>query len=272
MVSFRWLGAAGCEIRAGGKSILIDPFLSRPSKWEIMGGPLIPREKSIAEFAGSLEGLPEAIIAGHTHFDHAMDIPFLAECCKGPVLGSESLQILMELYGKGERAVLCEGNQRVRLSEGIAVTMIPSRHGKVFMGKVPYPGEIRRDATPPLAAKQYRLGRMFMPMLEIGGMTIIHAGSAGLIESELEGRRCDVLCMCVPGWKRVPAYTAALLHLLKPSVIVPFHFDDFTLSIGKGGEIQTLPFIGMEGFLERLASSAPEAAVRIPRPFEKIEF
>ena len=271
MVNFRWLGTAGCEISAKGKTILIDPYLSRPSKREIFLGSLTPREDVISRYAESLPAPCAAIIAGHTHFDHALDIPPMAEYCKGPVVGSKSLQTLMGFYGKRESVVVCEGNERIRLSDDMVVTMIPSRHGKVLMGKVPYPGEIRVSAQLPLKAKEYRLGGMFIPHLAVDGISIMHVGSANFIESALERTRCNVLLMCVPGWERVEEYTTSLLHLLKPSCIIPFHFDDFTLPVGDDGQVASFPFLKLKSFVARIRASAPRAVIRIPRPFENIE-
>ena len=211
-----------------------------------------------------------AIIVGHTHFDHALDIPLMAKYCEGPVIGSESLQTLMGLYGEEERVIVCKGNERIQISAA-AVTMIPSCHGRVLMGKVPYPGEIDPSARLPLKAKEYRLGGMFIPHLEIDGISFIHVGSANFIESELEGRWCDVLCLCVPGWEYAEEYTTSLLQMLKPSLIIPFHFDDFTLPVGKDGYVASLPFLKMKSFIERIGASAPKATIRILRPFDSIE-
>ena len=54
MVTFRWLGTAGCEITAKERTMLIDPYLSRPSKREIFLGSLTPREDSVGAYAESL--------------------------------------------------------------------------------------------------------------------------------------------------------------------------------------------------------------------------
>ena len=97
-----------------------------------------------------------------------------------------------------------------------AVTMIPSTHGLVAFGRIPYPGSIDPSGRLPLIAREYRHGEVYMPKLEMGGTIFMHAGSANLIESALNGHHCDVLFMCVPGWKKVPAYTTHLLEIVKP--------------------------------------------------------
>ena len=177
----------------------------------------------------------------------------------------------MEISGLSGRTRVCSGQEKVVLENGASVTMIPSLHGLVVLGRVPYPGDISQELSLPLRARDYRLGDMFMPKLEIGGITIMHAGSANCRASELDGHGCDVLFMCVPGWKKSREYTTTLLEILKPEVIVPFHFDDFTAPIN-GGRLPMLPFTDMAGFQEEIRSVLPKTKIRMPLPYVPMKF
>ena len=42
-VNLRWLGTAGVELSCDGRVILIDPYLSRPCKKDILLNALIPK-------------------------------------------------------------------------------------------------------------------------------------------------------------------------------------------------------------------------------------
>jgi len=272
MVDVRWTGAAGLEFTHSGKTVLIDPYHSRPGKREVLFGR--PRAKAdlIAGYLKTLPGTLSAIVVGHTHLDHALDIPELSKYLHGPLVGSSSLETVMSIHGLPGRTIVCKGGEQVELPGGARVTMIPSRHGLVVLGRAPYPGEIDPALRPPLKAREYRHGTVFAPKLEIGGVVFMHMGSANFSESALEGHRCDVLFMCVPGWKKVAGYTTRLLQMLRPHVIVPFHFDDFTAPLRPDKNKARTPLQDMHGFRKRIARSAPDAEIRLPRPFERLTF
>ena len=272
MVSVRWTGAAGLEFTHNGQTILIDPYPSRPGKLKLFFGRLTPDIRAIETYLVKLPGELSAIIVGHTHFDHALDIPEFSRHFDGPLVGSLSLEKLMAMHDMPGRVTICEGGERVELPGDAAVTMIPSMHGLVVFGRIPYPGDIDPSGKRPLKASQYRHGAVYMPKLEMEGKIFLHAGSANFIESELHGHHCDVLFMCVPGWKKVPAYSTHLLEITKPKIVVPFHFDDFSAPIHAHLKHRTLPFVDMRGFLQRIRQSAPDIEIRLPQPFETMTF
>jgi len=272
MVKVRWTGAAGLEFTDEGKTILIDPYHSRAGKSEIFFGRMRPNADKVRRYIEGLEKNLSSVIIGHTHFDHALDIPEVAKYLTGPLIGSQSLATLMALYGEGDNVTVCEKGERIELPGGAAVTMLPSRHGLVFFGRVPYQGDINPEGVLPLRAHDYRLGDIYIPKLEVGGTVFMHVGSANFVESELEGHRCDVLFMCVPGWNKVPDYCTRLLEIVRPEIIVPFHFDDFSLPIDSNGKVRGLPFRNISGFLRHVSKGAPHAEIRLVKPFEPMVF
>lgn len=272
MIEIRWLGAAGLEIAVDRNIVLIDPYLSRPGKFSVLFRQLRPSQSRIRSYTSGIAGKVSAVICGHTHFDHALDIPDIVSVEHCRAIGGRSLKALFEISGMNPEMDVCKGNESYELEGGIKVHMIPSRHGLVLFRRVPYPGEIDPHGEAPIKAGQYGLGTMFMPKIEIGGVTLLHAGSANFIESEVGGHRCDILFMCVPGWKNVPEYTTKFVEMLGPEVIVPFHFDDFTARIPNTGRVRALPFTDMQGFIERIHHNNPGAVIRIPNPDEVMRF
>lgn len=272
MVNVRWTGAAGLEFTHGEQVILIDPYVSRPAKTEAFFKRVRPKVDAVKRYIQGLTGKLSAIIVGHTHFDHALDIPVFATHFNGPLVGNSSLDALMAMHGMPGRVTVCKGRERVQLPGGATVTMIPSVHGLVAFGRIPYPGEINPAGRLPLKGSEYRHGTVLMPKLELDGKVFMHTGSANFIESELDGHSCDVLFMCVPGWKKVPGYTDRLLQIVKPKLIVPFHYDDFFAPISPNVKVRTLPLQDVAGFLKRISRSAPDAEIRAARIFESMSF
>jgi L-ascorbate metabolism protein UlaG (beta-lactamase superfamily) len=272
MVNVRWTGAAGLEFTHEGLTILIDPYHSRLGKFDVFFRHLRPRINVISTYFEELPAKLSAIIVGHTHFDHALDIPVFAKRFDGPLIGSSSLQKLMDMYGISGRVTVCKGGESIELPGGAVVTMIPSMHGLVAFGRIPYPGEIDPSGRLPLKAAEYRHGTAFIPKLEIAGKVFMHLGSANFIPSELEGHHCDILFMCVPGWKKITGYTTRLLQMVKPKVIVPFHYDDFSVPTSLKKQAPTLPLQDMAGFLKEISRSFPDAEIVKARTFELLSF
>jgi L-ascorbate metabolism protein UlaG (beta-lactamase superfamily) len=272
MVTVRWTGAAGLEITEGEKTVLIDPYISRAGKFELFFGRPEPNADAIDRYLAGLTGAVEAIIAGHTHIDHVLDIPQFEQRLACRVIGSQNLETLMALHGRPGTVTVCEGGERIELPGGAAVTMIRSRHGAVLFGKTPYPGDISPGCRVPMRASDYRSGDVYMPKVEAGGVVFMHAGSASFIESEIEGHRCDVLFMAVPGWKKIPEYCTRLPQIVRPRVIVPFHYDDFSSPLRQDGTARPLPLQDISGFFRKVSESVPGCEIRPVRPFEPMIF
>jgi L-ascorbate metabolism protein UlaG (beta-lactamase superfamily) len=86
MVSVRWTGAAGLEFTYEGKTWLIDPYLSRISKMALFFGRPQPDRETISRYLDNLSGSLQAVIVGHTHLDHALDVPEIIERFPVPLL------------------------------------------------------------------------------------------------------------------------------------------------------------------------------------------
>jgi len=272
MVNVRLTGAAGLELTHNDQVILVDPYLSRLGLIEVLFKPLKPKVDEVHRYIQGLTGKLLAIIVGHTHFDHALDIPVFAKHFDCRLIGNRSLEALMAMNSMSGRVTVCKGHERVQLSGEAAVTMIPSIHSQVLFGRVPHPGEINPTRRPPLRSSEYKHGTVFMAKLELDGKIFMHTGSTNFVESEVEGHSCDVLFMAVPGWKNVPEYTTRFLQIVKPNVIVPFHYDNFFGPVPPNMKVSTLPLTDVRGFLKRISKSAPNAEIREARIFESISF
>ena len=141
-----------------GQTLLIDPYLTRvPLK------ALPRREPALADPALHSRYLRDSwdvvgILVGHTHFDHAIDVPELARSYDTMAYGSDSLMRLMGLYGLGDRAVEIQFHHPYELGP-FTVRFIPSLHSKLLLGyKVPMDGALTCDHLGHLSPRAYRCG------------------------------------------------------------------------------------------------------------------
>ena len=73
------------------------------------------------------------------------------------------------------------------------------------------------------------------------------------------GRDCDVLCLCAVGRQYRQDYTRRAVELLRPRVVVPCHWDDFTLPYDAAP--RQLPGVDVEAFVEEIRAAGAAAVV-----------
>jgi hypothetical protein len=103
------------------------------------------------------------------------------------------------------------GREDIDVGAGVA-RGIPSRHGKVYFGRIPLPGEILEPPPWPPRFTELRHGLVLNWHVELAGVRVVHVDSADFIEEEMEGLLCDVLCLCAIGRKYRPDYTKTALY------------------------------------------------------------
>lgn len=228
-LELEWLGTAGFRLSCEGFDLLIDPYVTRHGLRQTLGrGPLLASERVIEE------RIPRAsaILVGHTHFDHALDVPKIASMRGCLVYGSRSLARLMGVYGLAERAVEVE-TRRVYSIGPFEVTFVESTHAKLIGGfKVPAEGELSCDHLDELRASTYRCGQVYGIHVAVAGTTFYHQGSADVLDDRVMHRGVDYFLAGIAGRGFTRNYTERILSLLSPRVILPHHYDDFFRPLG----------------------------------------
>ena len=170
LCSFRWLGAAGFELRLGSTNLLIDPYVSR-----------IPEARPSLSL-GTADLCADAVFLTHGHFDHACDVPEIAAQTSTPVFGSSSVCAAMHDLGVPARQLhVLPGWRTCRVGE-VTVLGIPSGHVRFDLPLVWR--VLRRAGLGDLLrfgreATGYPCGGVLGYQLEIRGHRALHFGSAG---------------------------------------------------------------------------------------------
>ncbi len=226
-LELEWLGVAGYRLSYEGQTIYIDPYLSRVPLSAVFRGAPALADPALHERFLRPAGRVVGVLVGHTHFDHAIDVPALARDHECAAYGSSSLANLMRLHGVGERAVEVEPDRPYELGPFV-VTFVPSLHSKLLLGlAVPFDGELTCEHLEALSPSAYRCGQVWGIHIEVAGMSFYHQGSANLIEQALHHRGVDVFLAGVAGRSFTRDYWARILPRLQPRTIVANHFDDF---------------------------------------------
>jgi L-ascorbate metabolism protein UlaG (beta-lactamase superfamily) len=227
-LELEWLGVAGYRLSYERQTIYIDPYLSRvPLSSVLRRRPALANPALHERYlrpAGELVG----VLVGHTHFDHAIDVPEIARRYRCCAYGSRSLVNLMGLHGLGERAVEVEPGRRYEMGP-FTVTFVPSLHSKLLLGlAVPFDGELTCEHLDALSPSAYRCGQVWGIHIEVAGTTFYHQGSANLIDDALpQNSGVDVFLAGIAGRSFTRDYWARILPRLQPRTVVASHFDDF---------------------------------------------
>jgi L-ascorbate metabolism protein UlaG (beta-lactamase superfamily) len=263
-----WLGTAGYILETDRTTILIDPYLTRSPLATLVASRLIPDEVAIR---AALPSRVDAVLCGHSHFDHLLDAPLIAKITGAKLVGSPTTSAFARAAGVRDDQLIEVGGEGLEVSVGdLDIRFVPSLHGRLLFGRVPFPGTVPGLPDTPARVWQYRMGGAFGILVLAGETSIYHNGSADLIDAAIEGVRADVLLVGIAGRRSTTDYLARLCGLLHPSVVVPTHHDAFFAPLDEG--VHLLPGIDLEGFVSEVARVAPGLQVITPLYQEAIGF
>jgi L-ascorbate metabolism protein UlaG (beta-lactamase superfamily) len=259
-VRVQWLGTAGFAIEHDGHTLLIDPYVTRASLARCIVAPLHPDHDAIRRCVPRAD----AIVVGHTHFDHALDVPRIARTTGARVFGSRSAAALCVAQGvEPDRVETVErdaGSQPVEREVGpFALRFIPSAHSRLVLGRIPFPGEIADCGDVPMRTEAYKCGAVFGVEIRVAGRTLYHLGSAELIDANVDVKNVDLLLMCVAGWTTSRDFPERVGHRLAPGAVLLSHWDDFFRRIDRPARL--LPAMQMPRLVDRLARASGGARV-----------
>jgi L-ascorbate metabolism protein UlaG (beta-lactamase superfamily) len=259
-VRLRWLGAAGFAIEHAGWVLLVDPYVTRATLTQCVMGALRPDCGAIARYAPRAD----AIVVGHTHFDHVLDVPDIALATGARVFGSRSAANLC--MSRGVPASRVEVVEREATTDPIerevgpfTLRFVPSAHSRLLLGRIPFPGDIADCGDVPMRAQAYRCGAVFGVEIRVAGRTLYHLGSAELLDSHVHVKNVDLLLLCVAGWKASRDFPERAAHRLAPGAVLLSHWDDFLRPLGRAA--RALPAQELPRLVDRLQRAAPGVRV-----------
>lgn len=261
-----WFGTASHSVETKTTTLLIDPFVSRQGFLELATRPLAA---DLGAIQRHLPARVDAILCGHSHYDHVADAPAIAKLTGAVLVGSPSTCAWGRAFGlPDEQLAVIPPEGRTLHFGDTTVRFLPSKHGRLMAGRVPLPGKVDVAPGPFGRLFHYRMGGAFGILIEAGGTRVYHNGSADLIDAELAGVHADVLLACLAGRHGTERYLERLVAHLEPRVIVPTHHDAFFSPLEEG--VRLLPRIDVEGFLGAAKALRPDVLALTPLYGERI--
>ncbi len=212
-LEYRWLGAAGIELRRGDCSLLIDPYVTR-IPWQSMFFYHVRANRRLVQ---NIITCGDHILVTHAHIDHLLDVSTVMEFTGASVYGSQNTCRLLHALGVTESKIHPITAGEVFIAGAYKITTCPARHFPVpgFM-----PGVVSDHSKPPRTARQYRMDSCYSFLIEAGGMRILVDSG----KREAQDLPADVLIIH-------PFYGAAryrrLITEVQPKLVIPNHWDNF---------------------------------------------
>jgi len=283
-VVLKYLGTAGWEIIHGKTVILIDPYITRLRRNNSSdpdsisptfpgdnrrafneNDPLIPDTVAIDKYIKKAD----YILVHHSHRDHVMDVPYIAQKTGASVIGHESTANMMFAYGIPEQQIITvKGGEDYEFGT-FSVKVIPSLHSPLDQKRHYDSRIISKDTKTPFHFIDYAEGGSLSFLIRIGGYTILTSGSMNYIEKELEGLHPDIAIVGANlSRKEIYDYEGRLMRVLNyPAIVLPTHWDNFNLPY-------TAPVDDrlklLEAFKADIKKASPGTKVIIPKYFDPI--
>jgi hypothetical protein len=247
-VEVRYLGSGGVYIRWGDEAILIGPYFSRPGLVRPLLGNIAFDEARIAQgMAG--HGEIRAILAGHSHFDHIGDVPFVVQkyAPKARVYLNDAGVHALAAYPDIEAVSFeKEHDQWISIDASIRFMPVPSDHAPQLCKWHHWPctyadGPDQKKWTNPWAKEKLHAlhgGNTFAFVIDLLGASerdvryrIYYndaASSPGKGIPRLDdGHPYDLAILCMASFDLVKNYPEAVLDALAPRHVLVSHYDDF---------------------------------------------
>ncbi|WP_326958268.1 MBL fold metallo-hydrolase [Amycolatopsis sp. NBC_01286] len=227
-------GVSNVLISDGTSAILVDGFFSRPSLLKLATR-VSPSRSRIDECLRRLEVTKlDAVLVAHSHVDHVLDAPVVAQRTGATLCGSPSTRRVQESYGLAAEPFheLVPG-EPVKFGE-FTVTGVDARHSDGDR----VPGEITEPVRVPAKASAFKTGRCYsFHVAHPAGNILVHP-SANFVPGALAGYAADVVYLGAgaagkqsEAWRE--EYWRETVGVLGPKVVRPVHWDAFWRPLSK---------------------------------------
>lgn len=274
----QFLGNTNLLFDDGENAWMTDAFFTRPGASEVLFGKVEPNETIIQKYLekAEIERL-DMVVPVHSHFDHAMDAAMVADLVDAKLWGSSSTLNIGRGYGLEESEMMIPLWDSLYSIGKFKIQFVKSKHWQYpdeEQRKILLNNQIEEPLHTPASIFDYKEGDSYTILVEYDTIKLAVQGSAGFREGSLTKEfDADILFLAIAGLEMMDVtynddYQKYLIDPLKPEVLVPIHWDDFTTPLGD--ELKTTNLILNWRLKSDLGQAFKEIEIRNPNTSIKV--
>jgi L-ascorbate metabolism protein UlaG (beta-lactamase superfamily) len=281
-----YFGTSTFSVTDGSATIIIDGFLSRPSRSDLLT-PLQPdTERIINTLRDSGISKAHGVFVSHTHYDHALDAATIARLTGSQLYGSRSAARIAAAEGFPMERFTLLRHRKTFYHGDLKVTVLPWVHSPDAM----FRGAITSDFAVPAWASAYREGGSYAFHISTrsrpGKARLAHRSNppsilivptSNLVRRSLGGIKADIVFLSIGQLgKQSERFAEALWQeaviLRSARIVVPIHWDDFTKPLDEPLEPLPPPLDQFEKAMAMINEYALRDGVQVILPEAFMQF
>jgi len=282
-----FLGVAGFLMRSGPDALLTAPAFTNPGLLRVVlpftvrsDTALVARRMALVDTAAVASA--RALLVGHAHYDHLLDVPFVARrfATRATIYGGRTMANILAAApldpGRVRAIELFELGDPTRVGHwfplaGTRLRFMPllSEHAPNVGGATFAPGRIWHPLRRlPRTAGGYKLGEPYAYLIDVmrpdstPALRILYQEAAASPELAhlppfvgTDARPVDLLIVTAGNFDAVPDYPTAYLQRLRPRLTIVAHWEDFFRSPER--PLRAIPLLRSRELARRLERDAP---------------
>lgn len=231
-VKVTFLGTSSLLFEDGNTQLMIDGFISRPPLLKMLPFNNVKTDTNTVNEIFRKIGIDhnklQGLFVAHTHYDHALDVAYIANQTGTHIYGSESaINIGLGNGINTTQMSVYEVNKAMQFGD-FTVTVLQSKHSPTFDE-----GEkIKEPLKQPAKALDYHEDSSYDFLITHHHKTFFVKPSANYIEGALDGIQADVLFLGIgvlgaQDQDFQNMYYEQTVRKIQPKLIIPIHWDNF---------------------------------------------